>query len=255
MIYIESSDKVDTSSVLGILDGYICVGDLNNCENIETLKERINEEFNYSFDGQIYWFHNLYANNVLKYLKNYLNDHRDEMEDTMAMMGISNLIGFKQLKTGIAIIDTQVDQCSIINEIVSNMLGDLDIDNDSKNYIEYYDCHLIDNLNLARGMGSNEDLIFLQEDGLLKDDVLFDSLLNLDCTLPVTKIALIGNFNCSNDDIENIIKDSDYFELVSIEDAEWIWVGQDIDIQTIYTSTKKSYVTEILKEIDKHIEK
>ncbi len=251
MIYIENNDKIDTESVLGILDGYICVGDLNNCENIENLKKIIDEEFKYSFDGQIFWFNNLYANNVLKYLKNYLNDHKDEMEDTMAMIGISNLIGFKQLKNGIAIIDTQVDQCSIIDEVVANMVNDLGIEN----YIEYYDCHLIDNLNLTRGMGDNEDLIFLQEEGLLNDNILFDSLLNLKCKLPLNKIAIIGDFSCSNDNIKEIMNYSNCVDLVSIEDAEWIWIADNIDIKSVPSRIKKSHVNEILKEINKYIEK
>ena len=251
MFYKASAVKIKTLTPYFFaksFDGYIGVFneenlDFDKTSNKKELLAYVEDQINTAWDGTIFWLNHELGQQFFKYITEWYQTHKDELSDDMVSNGVSNLILYMNTKNGIAFVDTQKDMNSVFDEILSQFQA-TGIELNQNNHIIYDDSHLINNLVFGRDtdINGNMSMLFLYDEGLLNEKVLFHGLLNK----PPTKqyeLMLIGSFFV---DKKEIIEDLSFNDssLTFVEKANkntWILYGNGVSENKIVKLKNKGF--------------
>lgn len=194
------------------------------------IKDFLQENINFSWDGEIYWFENKFKNQVFSFLNDWFNEanNHTDFED-----GIGNLLLVKDTVNGFAIIDTRYDYSSSFSNFIKeikNKIIDLD-------YKYYSDSHLIDNLHLGRESNCNEFeiLFFFYEEKLIdssfflngiesfNEDEIYENMLPSDKT-----IAITGKLPVERNEIYDALEEVGLNISNKITKNTWLWTGEKV---------------------------
>jgi hypothetical protein len=177
----------------------------------------------YSWDGEIYWFKNQYKDDVLLHLKEWFakeNNHEDEGDD----FEIINCFLLKETPNGLALIDTQTDMSSTIEDFLETLKSKIP----NIEYFKYADCHLIDHLYLGRAMVDDEfkAFYFMYQEKIINSSFLLNG--NINCYLGQVEenIVLTGTFDVPREKIvDNLTVHNKYTTKDSVDSNSWLWIG------------------------------
>lgn len=212
--------------------------------------EKIFRHISYSWDGEIYWFKNEYKEIILSTLKDWFkneNNH-DESDD----FEIYNCFLIKYTPNGIAVIDTQTDMSSTIQ----NFLDELKSKIKNLEYYKYSDCHLIDHIYLGRNMVENEfkEFYFMYKEKIINHSFLLSNI--EDChkeylnIIPKNKnIVLTGTFYEKREKIIEYLSTKGYVFKDKLDDNSWLWVGEKPGNNKLLEANKKNIKISTMDDI------